>query len=121
MNKIKKKTLFDFVLVASIAVIAIVLFIVMNLGSSQATRVRVSVDGVSIGEFSLYENRQIVLNDGTNTLAIENGCAYMISADCHDETCIRSGKINRTGQRIVCLPNKIVVEAIGNGEEILGG
>ena len=34
----------------------------------------------------------------------------MEDADCPDKLCIKQGKIDSNGQKIVCLPNKTVVE-----------
>ena len=34
----------------------------------------------------------------------------MEDANCPDKLCIKQGKIDSNGQKIVCLPNKTVVE-----------
>jgi hypothetical protein len=43
----------------------------------------------------------------------------MKSADCPDKTCVTiGGRISRAGERIVCLPNSLIIEIRG-GEDIL--
>ena len=49
---------------------------------------------------------------------IENGMAYVTDADCPDQVCIRMGKISKTGENIVCLPHKLVIQVEGDvGQE----
>lgn len=90
---------------------ALLIFSLLRLyrGREEGDSVRVTLDGVSIGEWSLDGNETISLNGGTNILRIENGKVWMSEASCPDKICVREGKISRTGECITCLPNKIVV------------
>ena len=40
--------------------------------------------------------------------------AHVTDADCPDQVCIRMGKISKTGENIVCLPHKLVVQLEGD-------
>ncbi len=71
--------------------------------------VSVYVDGELFGEYSLSLDTEISVN-GTNTVKIENGEAYMFSSTCPDKLCIHQGKIGKTGKSIICLPNRVSVE-----------
>lgn len=42
-------------------------------------------------------------------IRIEKNCVYVVSATCPDKLCENTGKISRSGQSIVCLPNKVSV------------
>lgn len=42
-------------------------------------------------------------------VVIENDKVWVDDASCPDKVCVRTGKINKSGQSIVCLPNKTVV------------
>lgn len=53
-----------------------------------------------------------VSNGGTNTFEIRNQAIVMVHADCGDKTCVNTGKISRTGESIVCLPHRLVLEII---------
>lgn len=58
------------------------------------------------------------LEDGTIeldalTVVINGGGVSVINSTCADGTCEKSGVITRAGQRIICLPNRIVVELVG--------
>lgn len=78
----------------------------------------VAVDGQEYGRYPLSEDQEIVVGEG-NRLVIRDGSAYMIWADCPDQLCVRQKSISRTGETIVCLPNRVV--ATVEGEESDGG
>ena len=63
----------------------------------------------------LEKDTRLVLKDesGSNTLVIENGQAWIEQADCPDGLCMKTGKISRTGQSIICLPHRLSVEIVG--------
>ena len=46
---------------------------------------------------------------GQNTVCIENGTIYMLSADCPDQTCVRMGVLQNEAAPIVCLPHKLLI------------
>lgn len=55
---------------------------------------------------------------GTNTIRITQDGVYMKDASCPDKLCVHSGVINKPGQSIVCLPNKIMVEIEGSNTKV---
>ena len=58
--------------------------------------------------------KEIQTAKGMNILEIKNGMAYVTEADCPDQVCIRMGKISKTGENIVCLPHKLVIQVEGD-------
>lgn len=58
--------------------------------------------------------------DGHNKIVIANGEVWMEEADCPDKLCISQGKISRSGQTIICLPNKVMVTIKGGKSEYDG-
>lgn len=46
---------------------------------------------------------------GQNTVCIENGTIYMLSADCPDQTCVHMGILQNEAAPIVCLPHKLLI------------
>lgn len=108
----------DIILIASILVVAIALFLVVELTKEEGAGVVVKVDGVEVAEYSLSKNGTYPLNGGTNILVIENGKAYLSDANCPDKLCVHQGKISRTGEVITCLPNKLTVTVFGAEESV---
>ncbi len=68
-----------------------------------------------IAHVPLSENREIDVRD-TNVVVIENGEVYMKSAFCPDELCVLCAPISKGGEKIICLPNRVIVEIIGKSE-----
>ncbi len=110
---LRKKLICDTVLALCLLAFAIALLLAFNSSESDGELVRVTLNGDVVAEYSLSLNAEYVLNGGTNILVIVDGEAYIKSADCPDKICVNSGKIHLSGERIVCLPNKLMVEIIG--------
>ena len=49
---------------------------------------------------------------GKCILIISDGKADMESADCPNQICVHHSAISHTGETIVCLPNRVVIEVI---------
>ena len=124
MAEALKKHKKDIIIIAAIllvSVIALTLTLALRRGGDS---VRVTIDGAVVGEYPLainatYEFKRTNENGVevvTNTLVIEDGVAYLSYADCPDKTCVKTGKIKYIGQSIVCLPNKLAVSVIGEGD-----
>jgi len=105
----KKK---DIVLILMIVAAACLAFELHELiGADSAGCVTVKVDGVIEGVYSLGEDQEIEVNGGTNILVIKNGKADMTEADCPDKLCVNQKPISKKHESIICLPNKVIVEA----------
>lgn len=80
----------------------------------------VTVNGKLYGTYSLDQNQvvQIVQNHHTNKITIKDGAVQMSYSDCHNQICVNDGKIHKTNQSIVCLPNRVTVEIIGGKGDI---
>ncbi|MBR5139686.1 MAG: NusG domain II-containing protein [Clostridia bacterium] len=61
------------------------------------------------GSYYLSEDGEYSVNGGTNVIRIEDGYVYMYYADCPDGWCKHQGKINIAGERITCLPNRVML------------
>jgi len=82
---------------------------------SEARRVRITCRGEEFGIYPLDKDAEITVTQAgnTNIIAIENHTVHMESATCHNQVCVDTGVISRTGETIVCLPNRVVVEILG--------
>lgn len=113
----RQKIIADIVLFLCVIVVGLSVFLVFDLLKERGAYVSVKVgDGESV-TYSLAIDGEYPLNGGTNILVIDGGEAYLKYADCPDKTCIRTGRISRTGEIIVCLPNRVYITVLGAGEE----
>ena len=51
---------------------------------------------------------------GYNKIEVSNRGARIMDSDCKDRQCI--GEIHKSGERIVCLPHRLIVKIEGSGE-----
>lgn len=109
----------DGILAGAIVLMAFVIFLLnFNSGSKSDGRVVVWVDEERYGEYELQEDQHISIRD-TNVLVIEDGKAWMETADCPDQICVHQRAIDKDEESIICLPNKIVVVIESNKESSL--
>ena len=97
-------------------------------GGMTGENVRVTVDGQLYGIYPLSEDREIEIkqNGHTNHITIKDGTVAMTSSSCKNQVCVQTGAISQTKDVIVCLPNKILVEIIGDkhkggGVDVISG
>lgn len=106
----------DLILVGGLLVVAAVLFFCLHSRPNDGRAVEVQVDGATVATLPLDIDTTFVINGadgGHNTLVIADGKASVTEATCPDGVCVRHRAIERAGQSIICLPNKVVVRVVG--------
>ena len=58
--------------------------------------------------------------DYYNVVVISNSTVSVTEASCKNQVCVKHGAVSRSGESIVCLPNRLVVR-IESGSEEGGG
>ena len=114
---------------ADIAIILLILIFstafYFYIPQQRGNRAVIKLDGKLYREAPLNVDSEIeiILGDGRhlNTLKISGGHAEMVFASCPDGLCKRQGKAGSAGEIIVCLPNRITVEILGNASSGLDG
>ena len=107
-----KRTRNDIILTVSIIILIIICLIFMR-PIKTGTYAVVILGGNQTAKYSLSENIETdIVSGGINQLVIEDGQAYISYADCKTNVCVKTGKISRAGQSIVCLPHNLIIEII---------
>ena len=114
----KRKIFADLTLILCVVLISLSVFLIVFLTSEKGEAVRVQVGDGEAVYYSLGEDRVVELLGGKNILVIKDGKASISYADCPDKTCVRTGEISKTGEKIVCLPNMVYISVVG-AEEVL--
>jgi len=118
---VKKK---DIILLGVILVLALAGFLVFKFTQKDGKMVVVTVDGAVYKEYPLNKDFSTTIygvNGSTNLLVIKDGYADVTEASCPDKICVKSRKINKTGESIICLPNKVVVKITGGDDGEVDG
>ena len=98
----------DALLILSLLLLALLLYFFME-GRGEGDSVRISVDGRAEYSIPLAQSGDYSINGGSNILRIEGGKARIIDADCPDKLCVKSGEVSKTGESIICLPNRVMI------------
>lgn len=85
-------------------IVALFMFVFKNNGKSVVIKQQNRV------VCSLPLNKETVYELEHNTVVIKNGKAFVKSADCPDQICVKHKKISKSGESIVCLPNRVIIE-----------
>ena len=111
----------DFKLIGIFLLIGIICAVIVSTTSHEGARVSVTIAGEEYHTYSLSEDATIdIISDlGTNQLVIKNHKASVKDATCPDKLCVHQKAISKTGETIVCLPNKMVVTVINSDKNEL--
>ena len=75
------------------------------------------VDGNEFGRYGLPSNQKQIIDVATeygyNKVVIEKDKVWVSETTCKDKLEINAGYINKTGQSLVCLPNRLLVTVEG--------
>lgn len=110
-------------IVLAVVVVALVIFASMQAagsGTADASHLRAIVHDGEGGtrELPLSENAELKVTTalGTNIVVVQDGFVFVREADCDNHDCIRQGKLNAPGRQIICLPHKLWVEVVPEGQ-----
>jgi len=107
-----KPTRFDLLLLLAILLFAGIFWLAVHFLTPAGNTVVVTVDGYTVLTLSLSEDREEVVKTGNgfNTIRIKDGEVSVAEADCPDRLCAKHGAIRNSGETIICLPHKLIVE-----------
>ena len=120
LNKLKMKP-FDFILIVSLMLASFspLLFFFFFFTTGQIAQLR--VNNKRIKEFDLSKDQVFTyfdkLDGDQNKITVRDGKIAIIDANCTDQICVRKGFISKTGQTIVCLPHRLVIEIMPTNEK----
>lgn len=98
----------DFVIISAVTAVVILSIVFIFTFSKQGSRVVIKQNNEIIYNESIYIDKTV--DAKTNMVVIKNGEVYISDADCKNQICVKSGKISKKGESIICLPNKVTVE-----------
>lgn len=105
------------VILVIVAIATISWYAVRPVGQQAA----IYINGKLKGEYPLSHNQTISYPEVGITVAIADGKIGITDSDCKDKICIHSGYIYRSGERIICAPNKLVIVVRGKQSEYITG
>ena len=109
----------DIILAIGLIVLGFAMSFYLAMGQDAGGQVEVRTAGELYGVYSLDQDQTVTVKQGAhvNEFQIKDGQVRMVQANCHNHDCIQQGAISRTGETIVCLPHKVVLEVTGGEED----
>ena len=98
----------DVVLIISLLILAVFAALFPFLNNTNGSEIVVLKNNEEINRLPLSKNAKLDLT--TNVIVIENGKAYVQSANCPDKVCVHHKAISKKGESIICVPNALVLE-----------
>ena len=100
----------DLILLSVVLLAGIVGILFMN-SADKGKSAEIIVDGKTTEIISLDELYEKQINDVV--VCCENGEIFIKESDCPDKVCMRSGSISKSGESIICAPNRVAVKIDG--------
>ncbi len=111
------KTKYWIMLLCAVLVLCLGLSIAVLMPSEPARYAEIRSDGkiVKTVDLQLDQEFRVEMGEHYNTVTVRDGKIAVTSATCPDRHCMNRG-FCQSGPAIVCLPNKLVIEFLGEQE-----
>ncbi len=97
----------DIILISSVVILVFIGFSLSLFLRKSGKTVTVKENNKTVYFGDISQDKTLKLTH--NTLVVKDGKAYMECSDCKNQICVLTGKIEKSGESIVCLPNKVIV------------
>ena len=105
----------DFILILIVLVVGFAGLILVN-STDKGKTATIKVDGKEF-ETILLQNDTLINVNGV-VVVVKNGEIYVTQSTCTDKVCMRSGKASKTGEGIICAPNRVSIQIDGNNADL---
>ena len=109
------KAIADALLIGAIIIIALVAFALLRLFTPAGRVAVISSEEGEIMRLPLSEDTEIKLGSG-HTVAVRDGTVDVTYAPCPEKICEDHSPISLVGESIICLPEKISITVVEEGE-----
>jgi len=112
-------TIADKVLLAFLVAATFSSYVLVERVTTQGSVVLVEVDGELRYKADLQSDASVIIQgaSGKLTLQIREGRVSISEADCPNHICVRTSPKSRSGELIVCAPNKTMIQIVGQTDE----
>jgi hypothetical protein len=113
----------DIIILAALLCIAALIFCALHFLTPGGDNVKIEVASKTVATLPISEDATYNVEIGgkvTNTVEIKDNRVKVTFADCPDKICKNHRAISKSGESIICLPNKVVVSIEGKNNQVDG-
>ncbi|MBO4421828.1 MAG: NusG domain II-containing protein [Clostridia bacterium] len=110
-----KTVLRDVILIITLLAVSASLFLIFNAKKGAGRSFEITVNGRLYGTYPLDADRVIDV-DGLCTVEVKDGSVSVTDAACPGKQCVHSRPIRKSGERIICLPQGVVIRVSGEAD-----
>lgn len=116
-NKLPVLTIGDFILIIFLIFLSAGTY--SEIYTNNGSTVAVYIDNRLVAEYMLENDRifDIKVDKGNVKVCVKNRKVSVLSSTCRRQVCVKSGKISRSYQQLVCAPNHVLIEIKGKSGE----
>ena len=119
---IRKADIILFIVLVALGLAASAALSLSHADAGNGAKVIIESGGDLYARYPLSEDRTVIVpasgrNDHYNVVVISGGMVSVTEASCKNQVCVKHGPISRSGESIVCLPNRLVVRIENSSEE----
>ncbi|MCJ7645376.1 NusG domain II-containing protein [bacterium] len=105
----------DGILIFGLVTVASIFFVRLFFISSEGSEALIKVGNSTVQRLSLRMDKMINVEGekGRVVIEVKDGGVRVVESSCLQKICVNTGRINRPGQNIICLPNKVLVTIEG--------
>ena len=100
----------DLILLMIVLLCGVIGVFLMN-SADTGKSAEIIVDGKTTEIIALDESYEKQINGVV--VCCENGEVYIKNSDCPDKVCVRSGRVSKSGESIICAPNRVAIKIDG--------
>ena len=116
-------TIADKILFVALVCLTAASFIAKNAFASGGSLVIVELEGQVVYKGDLSDDRKVTVTGerGDVRIQVREGKVGVVSADCPNKICVRTGWRSLDGEVIICLPNRVLVKILGEQSDTVRG
>ena len=109
----------DLVLIVVLMLFAITSLFIVSYLQTQGETVQIFLNNQMKYQYKLNKDKNLIIENQKDfiQIVVKDKKVWVDDSSCPAKICKKMGKISKTGQTIVCVPNKIFIQIIGENEE----
>lgn len=101
----------DIAIILALSIAASVSFIIFSASRKPGSNAVITIDNETKITMNLTEKKKTESFELEGAvIEVRNGKIGVIGSDCPDKICVHTGFISKKGEKIVCLPKKLIIE-----------